>query len=685
LISPSQCISSTEISDLLATKIPRNLSSTEQDIGSNSNEIHSAESPPSVVEAVAGDFLSSLPDDDFEVVNQIFSYLRGGDLMNLCAVSKKWREIVENSPIAMGKIVFNYNYRSKNELWRSFKRLKHIKARQEFVNFDQNFLSKILRFYSSLESISFIGTFTVTSVERFFERLQRKLIQLPCRIRHLSFTGSFGNLNIEMESFRLFLEKFYSMFGKEHFATITLCEVSSITFAKVIPNLCCKMLELINMRLVNAHRQINNHSIPNISVEKLKLISSTIDYDTLKAMKEVFPVVDTVLTTVLTWKSWSEDMKELVDHWMYEELFLHVSNDLIISLPSELHPFIFQHLDHDELKTISKVSEFWFEATKPILSAMSMYKLVDSTKRRRKYHAVMMELHDDFPQKINLIRPFLPDLRDLMFTNGETILKNSLNFFSLCRFENLTWLRLVSSNRDPIDDFDFSTCPALQELHLDVFKFSSETPQETRFIKYLLNASQLEVLSFVDCKYLKRMFVNETLSTVPFKLKTLRMPIISRLNETICKNFNTFLMTQSNTLKELFLYEVDRTALQNIIDHFQLEALGFFKTRRAILTGSCKSLKHLQLRFKELKSLKKYLTLAPNMEILTIPELNDDILKFLKENYQSIKKIQSGKNKLENESLGSIEHEWEYLEIEEFDVLNNDDVHGYLSSPEQIQ
>jgi hypothetical protein len=176
------------------------------------------------------------------------------------------------------------------------------------------------------------------------------------------------------------------------------------------------------------------------------------------------------------------------------------------------------------------------------------------------------------------------------------------------------------------------------------------------------------------------MFVNETLSTVPFKLKTLRMPIISKFDETVCKNFNAFLMTQSYTLKELFLYEADKETLQNVIDHFQLEALGFFKTRAKLFNGSCSSLRHLQLRFSGLKTLQRFLPLAPNLEKLTIPELNDEILRHLKENYPSIKEIQSGKKKLKKEGLGSISFDYEFLDIEEFDVLNNDYVHDHLPS-----
>jgi hypothetical protein len=533
---------------------------------------------------------------------------------------------------------------------------------------DPQFSSDVLRFYLTIESVSFSGVFFIDSIANFFKGIQRKINEgLPCNIKHFSFTGNSRYRNMEQESFTYIFQRINQIFKETPLETITLSGVSTLTFATIINILTCKTLELNSMKIVNSGSEITRYAIYNTHVEKLILTMTVVDEQSLKAIRGMMLCIRIVSISEREWNLWTTDMQE---DWTWEPLEHDASEDFVTAVHSYAHRFVFEYLEYEDLLSFSEVSKAWFDASLDYVSEKSTFLLEGPVQRKRQYHSVRMEVTNDPLRKLNLIQELVPDLQNLDLSFGENSLTYTNNFFSMTRFSNLTCLRLMSDDEEPIDYSDFSTCPTLQELHLNLFRFDSETPQETRFIKYLLNASKLEVLSFVDCKHLKRMFVNETLSAVPFRLKTLQMPT-SELNGTAINNFNVFLMLHSDTLQELSLDTADRTTIQNIIDHFHLTDLTFFEITGGALFGGSPSIRKIQLRFNNLQQLEVYLKVAPKVEVLQIPVLNDAILRHLRQSYPSLREILSGRNELQEESLGLINL---VVEKEEFDSLAMDEV-----------
>jgi hypothetical protein len=104
----------------------------------------------------------------------IITHLGGRDILNLCQVSSRWKEIVEESPTAMDKIVFIYNTQSREQYMSTSKQLRHVKVRMGQFLIDPQFSSDVLRFYSTMESISFSGVFFIDSITEFFREIQGK-------------------------------------------------------------------------------------------------------------------------------------------------------------------------------------------------------------------------------------------------------------------------------------------------------------------------------------------------------------------------------------------------------------------------------------------------------------------------------------------------------------------------------
>ena len=613
----------------------------------------------------ATDFLSLL---SYGCQEKIFNYIGVKQLLQLCLVSKAWKQIVESSPTVMRKIEFNYNHQSKQVLMKSSKKLQNIKVKQEFVHYDSGFLTLMLQFYLTLKSISFVGTYEKKSIQSFFESLRSHLNSGKMfKISHLTFVGSSGTKKMEMKGSKMLLENLCNYYKR--FETITLSGFASATFSNLFPYLKCKKLVLNNMNLMNLENFMENLKY-NVSVEKLQLFMTAVDEKSLEIIVERFCKLKAISMTSQMRRSLNAMMNFFIEDLVNEELLYQKTADLLVNIPEELHFLILQHLDYEEWKEVSLVSRTWFNATNILISAGSMYNLETACRRRREYRTVFMTLDRDLSKKLTLIQPFIPNLRDLYIEIVS--LQSAKIFFSICRFDNLTWLRLVSNDRDALDDLDFSNCPSLQELHLDVFKVHSDEPKDTKFVKYLSKAQNLKVLSFVDCKNLDNFFVKKSFSAMPFKLTQLQMPIIKRFGLG-SNNFNEFLKSQSETLEELYLHQVDQRTISTVVESFKLKSLGFLEVKGQPNSKirTCESLKLLQLRFTSLDLLLPYLSLAPNMDTLHIPLLNDEIFRHVIENFPKIKEIKYGENRLTKKYAGDISLYMDNLVFEEYDELKN--------------
>lgn len=624
----------------------------------------------------------------FECQEQIFHHLGCKQLLNLSIISKSWKAAIDHSPVVMKKTVFKYNVCSEYEFKESSKKLQNIKVKQEVMNQDSEFLSKVLKFYPTLRSLSFEGFFQEAGIEQFFDDLEvkyRQQQQLDATqsfiLDHLTFIGGVENIDLILEKFSTFLAETSKVEGginlpPKVFETITLSGVSKDTFSLVSKYLRAKKLVLNNMKLANL--KVNDFQY-QIFITKLEMSVTTIDERTLKTIIEICPNIKTLAISKKSWEMWRTKMKQLVADWSIEELRIQNVDDPVVRLPDELHDLIFQHLEHDELVKVSSVSSSWFNATADRVAENSMYILRSSMKRKRNYKSILTTVKNDLIT-LDYVVPFAPVLKEMFMVVEPASVQNVKFCFSLWKFEHLTLLNLASHEKTPLDDLRFPE--SLKILHLNNFKIQSNQPIKTPFVKYLSHASKLEDLSFFDCENLDNLFVTDAFPKVSLKLKTLRLPIKSRFTKGQV-NFNKFLMTQKETLEELFLHKVNVRTINNIIKNFNLTSLGFLSILGKIddfnpNNQTCESLTLLQLRFPSLTGLKPYLNLAPNLQVLHVETLKDDILLHVKKHFQFIEEIRYGKNKLKalkqeaiSESFRNIKLEAQDLDFEEFDEMTN--------------
>lgn len=357
--------------------------------------------------------------------------------------------------------------------------------------------------------------------------------------------------------------------------------------------------------------------------------------------------------------------------------------DVMLRLPTELHDFVFQHLE-DEMLDLSIVSKTWFEFTKNIIVNNQMFDLSNdmNAPAKRKYC--------DFNATDNIIAvlELKENLLGLKIDNidPESLIQVS-SLFIRDTLQHLTFLNLSCNDTCPLDNLSFPV--SLEILMLSNFSYLDPTPIETNFLNFLCRANRLRYLEFFSCQKLEKLFSVDISQFCSLQLQKLTLHINKKREDkteiwhAIKENFCRFLQSQSNTLEVLNLGTVCVDTVCKLFGSFQLKSFGFDK-----LLGSTTQLKvpgnfMVNLRVPgSFDDVKHFIKLVPRLHSLHTRILTDELVMYAKNNLKELREIRYEQEMLEVLKSQVFEDSFEGIMLikddilyEEYDQSNNDIVY----------
>ena len=604
----------------------------------------SCEAVPSKKPSISLDPLDRLPSEYHDL---IFQHFRCKPLLNLSCVSSSWAQKIGTSSVAMKKVYVNYNHDSKHVISESLRSYQNIKIKQDIMNQEESFLLKLLKFSSTMNSLSFEGFYEVERIEKFSECLRIKhqtpLINFP--LKHLRFFGEVTNIDKILLYFSIML----GIVGRDAYESIELNALSSETFAKTFQYLQAKKLILNGMEVGNLSL---SRFVYLTTIEHLQISLTTLDEESAELLRD--HCIALKQFTIDDWNFLDEDAKnvfinlechEAEQELVVEELIRH-NEDWTAHTLTELHDYVFQHLSFEELMNSSTVSREWFEASSKMIEEKSVFDTkhsdIPTKNRKRRYQ----NIHATINEEINIMKilPFAENLTELYLEVMPESNDHIVTLFSKAppAFNKLNLLELACHENSTLDNLKLPI--TLKTLHLTNFTLNAVTLHDTDFFNFLCKAKELSELKFFQSFGLENLFKSDVSEIFPFNLKTLKLPILKRVNE-VKNNFDKFLLSQSKSLEDLSLHKVNVCTIQKLTIGFKLKSFGFMFVEGSSMEikGQMTTITDLQLpQIKgrtHFASLKRYMSIAPDMKIVHVYRLNENILLHLQENFKKLEEI----------------------------------------------
>lgn len=570
----------------------------------------------------------------------IFQHFRYQHMKVLKMVSQIWARSVEASTELLNKSRFVLTPENKDVLMNTPRRYWHIKAKQDVLNNDPEFLKVLIIFLPTLKSLSFEGSFD-DCINTFFEELEAlNDANILSNLEHLTLFGDVTNIE-------LFLSRFTSIKGRsssikrKEFKSIELIALRCEVFWSIFKHLRSQTLVLRSMNIRNVSR---NDLVYMKSVKQLRLISSKIDRESAEALRQYF--YDLGVLEIDNFNSLPDRVRQVFKDGSIRSMEIlnlptPTLDDFMVHLPEAIHSLIFQHLICEDLTKLSTVSKTFFNFTSKAVAKTATYNSFSSNQTRRCYENVNTTISHDIIC-MSKVHSFVPWLKELYLEVQGDSIQNVSIMFSQRNFPLLTTLSIACHQKSVLDNIKFPT--TIETLHLSNFIFAPDMPELTPFYRFLEQAVNLVELQFFDTTGIENLFKNDLSANFPFNLKALKLQIQNDDFE-IHENIDLFLKRQSKSLQKLILHKADVKTIKMIVERCNLTMFGLWHVRESEedlidCTDQMENLNEIQLPIvKNANVLKHFLKFGVNVKVVHVYVLSDKLLDYLRNVCKSLEEI----------------------------------------------
>lgn len=380
---------------------------------------------------------------------------------------------------------------------------------------------------------------------------------------------------------------------------------------------------------------------------------------------EIFPSISTLSMKQAKYKSITENDKTFIKllwpssekmilegTYKFDKIILGV-DDPIVMITEELHSLLFQHLNRQDVLNCSEVSKTWNKFCRQSNCCSTKTCLFIRNEDLRE---VKMEIQESDRKFSNLICNFYNPLAIKCFRNLKKLtlmfdVVQPFKFTELPLLETLIILRCPAKlyKADQVQDCFkvFAECEQLKFLEI----YESITSENvSSIIKMLENNRNLKTLKIHQCSEFYRLFAEDISQNIHFNLTRLHYAIPEKFTISGSKfeeHFINFLI-KNNSLKIIDMNHVSAKMMNTIFQHMkQIETIRYLRLSRFELIDlkTCTTLKEFMLpntpalidRPNDSFDFKPILKAAPNLELLYVESVTEDLVNVAARNLKKLK------------------------------------------------
>lgn len=322
------------------------------------------------------------------------------------------------------------------------------------------------------------------------------------------------------------------------------------------------------------------------------------------------------------------------------------SKDPMIVLPNELHEFIFQHLSQNDVLNASEVSQLWYQETLDSKSCARTFKinicdifelpgsedlkqLQNSLRMYSHIHIRWDYLGSDSNECWNLIKTQSQDIETLSIIN--LMLADGIE-------TNLVIPKLKKLTISHQTNWIYNPTYALLNSNNNLTCLVLDVDFDMRFCEFFEENQTLKELQ-LSSNLILSLLLMDALNDVKFKLTKLKIgrSVFSFMDH----NFNTFLLSQADSLEEIEIFGVP-TEIFNLI-------FNDFKVIRDLNVRRIYNFYYINANPNEtirtftsdlpLEGLAPIILAATNLEVLNVHILKLDMMEFIARNARCLRKL----------------------------------------------
>lgn len=600
-------------------------------------------------------------------IDLIFQHFKAVDLIRASEVSHFWHNLTANSEKCMSKIWMRINDLNHSAVQQSKRKYQNIILRQHRCKYSIDlFLSK---FGLYLQSIQIIGSEDGQHLffpTHLFPNLKNvAFVRTVTREDHFCTRGCFIYLD-----------------DPGYLNELTVSEERTLKIMFLFNNLLAKKLVIKNVWNDNKN---DDHALKNNYVTELDLTASGCDLYCEALLIRGCPNLELLHLNDLTKdklklvKANNKKLKMITyrtKRFQFDDVLIQTTKlkeqtiDPLVILPEVLHDLLFQHFrgrePFESSIRVSEVSKTWYEATRRSKKFLRNFVVkipctkldLLVTKRIFTTFCFILQSCDDSEMFLKALNDHSRSLINLNVKNIDFIDNKK---FSSVDLPNLKYLELDSTylpndSNDPIELTQYlQKFICFDLVHLYLVNFKLDIAQVLVLGRFLQLNEKLKYLYLDGVGDLRELFKSEISTQMKFQLTYLRFSLLEycSIDSRTSKNLCSFLNSQAETLETIDLTHVTNEMVDVIFSKCRnLKEFRFTKLSKAVISTPntvvpskpsylrIDSLNLLEIPFSfRLKHFKPYLDSAPNLSILLVTGLSEEILEYAHKNLKHIGSI----------------------------------------------